>query len=197
MSPECIEKVLPDLPGRRAERRGAIDGVDCEVESIELVLHRHIERRCRGAFLVVPVDVKIIVIVTFVRQAMNERRIAVECENDRLVSREDRIEICIGEAVWMRRLRLQRHEIDHVDDADFQMRHVRAQGVDGGKRFERRHVAGARHHHVRFDTVVVARPGPDADALSTVANRGIDIEPLPFGLLSRDDDINVISLRRQ
>ena len=62
-------------------------------------------------------------------------------------------------------LRLQRHQVDDVDDADLQVRKRLAQQIDRGKRLQRRHVAGAGHHHVGLaHHRLVAGPLPDADA---------------------------------
>ena len=50
---------------------------------------------------------------------MDQPRIAVEGEHNRLVLGEERIEILIGKAVRMFARRLQFHQIDDIDDADF------------------------------------------------------------------------------
>ena len=70
----------------------------------------------------------------------------------------------IGEPVRMFARRLQRHQVDHVDHADLEFRHVAAQQLHRGQRLQRRHVAAARHHDVGLAALVVAGPLPDADA---------------------------------
>ena len=61
--------------------------------------------------------------------------------------------------------RLQPHQIDDVDDADFHLRQVLAQDRDRGEHLQGRRVAAAGHHDVGFRALIVARPLPDADAL--------------------------------
>ncbi len=60
--------------------------------------------------------------------------------------------------------RLQRHQVDDIDDADLQLGQVLAQESDGRQRLERRHIARAGHDHIRFAAAIVAGPLPDADA---------------------------------
>ena len=92
----------------------------------------------------------------------------------------------------MLRLRLQRHQIDDVDDADLQLRQMLAQQIDGRQRLQRRHVAGAGHHHVGLAAAIVARPFPDADARGAMLDRRVHIEPLRRGLLAGDDDVDAV-----
>ena len=51
---------------------------------------------------------------------MDEPGIAVESENNRPVFRKDAVVIFFAQAVGMLALRLQRHEVHDIDDADFQ-----------------------------------------------------------------------------
>ena len=63
---------------------------------------------------------------------------------------------------------------------------------DGGERLQRRHIAGAGHDHIGI-AVIVAGPLPDARAGGAMANRGIDVEPLPLRLLAGDDQVDVVA----
>ena len=139
------------------------------MEAVEVVEHRHVERRRRRAFLLVAAHVQVVVAVAAIGEAMDQPRIAVKREQDRLVRGEDGVELLVGEPVRMLARRLQRHQVDDVDDADLQRRQPLAQQTHGRQRFERRHVAGARHHDVGRAVLVVARPRPDADAGSCSA----------------------------
>ena len=67
------------------------------------------------------------------------------------------------------------------------------QQLDGGQGLQRRHVAAARHHHVRLAALIVARPLPDADAGGAVLDGGVHVEPLRRGLLAGDDDVHVVA----
>ena len=60
-------------------------------------------------------------------------------------------------------LRLKSHQVDDVDDPDFEFWNCRAKQIDRGQGLEGRNVAGAGHHDVRLGAAVVARPFPDAD----------------------------------
>ena len=103
-------------------------------------------------------------------QAVNEPGIAVEGEDDWLVSGEEGIEIFVAEAVGVLGVRLELHEIDDVDDANFEIGEGFAEDRDGGEGFERGDVAGAGHDDIGLGAAVVAGPFPDADAFGAVAD---------------------------
>ena len=108
-----------------------------------------------------------------------------------LVASEQLVEIPVFKPVRMFCLRLKRHQVDHVDDADADVRHVLAQQCHGCERLERRHIAGAGHNHVGIARII-ARPLPDACSSGTVAGGRFDIEPLPFQLLAGNDQVDVV-----
>ncbi len=116
----------------------------------------------------------------------------MEREDHRLVAREQFVEVLVFHTVRMLRLRLQDHQIHDVDHADSDIGIMRAQQRDGGERLQSRDVAGAGHDHVGI-AVVVARPVPDAGANGAVARGRLDIEPLPFRLLPRHDQVDVVA----
>src|SRR6202521_3904616 len=64
--------------------------------------------------------------------------------------------------------------------------------IDRSQGFERRHVAGAGHHHIGLRAAVVAGPFPDADPSIAMLDRGIDVEPLRRGLLAGDDHVDPV-----
>ena len=97
------------------------------------------------------------------------------------------------QAVRMLALRLQRHQVDDVDDADLQLGRVPAQQVDRGQGLERRHVAAAGHHDVGLRALVVAGPLPDAEARRAVLDRLVHRQPLRRRLLARHDDVDVVA----
>ena len=90
-------------------------------------------------------------------------------------------------------LRLQRHQVDDIDEAHLQFRQVAAQQVDGGERLQRRHVARRRQDDVGLAVVVIAGPFPDADAGRAVLDRRVHAEPLQLRLLAGDDDVDEIA----
>ena len=90
-------------------------------------------------------------------------------------------------------LRLQLHQVDDVDHADFQLGQMLAQDGHGGERLQRGHVAAAGHDHVGRDALVVAGPLPDADALGAVLDGGVHRQPLRRRVLARDHDVDVMA----
>jgi len=76
-------------------------------------------RRDRSFFLVTA-HVQVVVVRAAIRQPVNQPRIAVIREDDRLVFREQLIEVDVAQPVRMLGRRLQLHQIDDVDDADLQ-----------------------------------------------------------------------------
>src|SRR4051794_17403379 len=100
-----------------------------------------------------------------VSKAMDEVRISMEVEDDRLVHGEERIEIAIGQAVGMFRAGLQLKEVNHVYESNLDIRESFAQQHDRCECLLRGYIARRGHHQVRFSGHVVARPLPYADAL--------------------------------
>ena len=72
-------------------------------------------------------------------------------ENHRLIDGEQRIEISVRQSMWMFTCRLKRHQVDHVDDANLEIGKVLPQQIDRRQSFQRRHITGARHDHIRFE----------------------------------------------
>src|ERR1017187_1762811 len=89
------------------------------------------------------------------------------------------------------RLRLQSHQVDHVHDADPNVRNVVSQEGHGCESFERRYITCAGHDHVGI-AVIVTRPLPNAHPDGAMANGGFDIEPLPLGLFTGNDQVDVV-----
>ena len=88
--------------------------------------------------------------------------------------------------------RLQLHQIDDVDHADFQLGQMFTQDRNGGQRLQRRHVAGAGHDHVRLGVAVAAGPFPDADALGAMHGGLFHRQPMRGRVFARDHDIDVV-----
>ncbi len=75
-----------------AQVRQAIDHVLHEVESVQVVLHPHVEGRRDGAFFLVAADVQVAVGAA-VGQPVDQPGIPMEAKDDVLVFREERIVI--------------------------------------------------------------------------------------------------------
>ena len=80
--------------------------------------------RRRRALLLVAAHVQVRVVRPPVGQPVDQPRVAVEGEDDRLVLGEQGVEVPVGEAVRVLARRLQLHQVHDVDDADLQLRQV-------------------------------------------------------------------------
>ena len=92
-----------------------------------------------------------------VGELVDHGRIPVVGEDHRPIDREQRIELRILQAVRMFGVRLQRHQVDHIDHPHADVGHVLAQQRDRRERLERGHVARAGHHDVGT-ALVIAGP---------------------------------------
>ena len=176
-----------------SERGDPVDDVHDEPVAIEVVHHHHVERRCRGALLLEPAHVDVAVSGAAIGEAMNQPRVAVVGEHDRLVGRENRVEHIRGQAMRMLGGILQPHQVDHVDDPHLEVGESLAQDLGRRHGLERRDVSGACQHDVRlFARDFGARPVPDTEPSGAVRDRLVHIEPVGRGLLARDDHVYVV-----
>ena len=76
-----------------AKLRNPVDHVHHQMKAIKVIEHGHVKWSGGGTFLFVTTHVKIFMIGAAVCQAMNEPRITVISENDRLAGGEKRIKI--------------------------------------------------------------------------------------------------------
>ena len=110
----------------------------------------------------------------------------MERKDDRLVGREQRVEIMIRQTVRMLVSRAAASSIDDIDDADFRSG-AYFKEVDSGQRLQRWHVTTASHHDIGPAAVVVAGPFPDTESSFAMLDRSVHRQPLRSGLLSRND----------
>ena len=99
MRSEFVAHCLCRLCSRRAQLRHTIDYVHDKVESVDIVQHGHVERRCGRPLFLVSAYMKVAVARPAVRKAVNQPRVSVKREDDRLVLREERIEVPVGQTV--------------------------------------------------------------------------------------------------
>src|SRR5208337_3541626 len=168
--PELLLGVRPDP----LEPRYPVDGVDRQRIAIDLVIHGQLHRGIDVALFLVATHVYVPVGAS-VGQAVNQVRIAVEIEDDRLVHGKERIVIRISKPVRMVLAWFQLEEIHDVDETDFYVGELFAQQYGRGQRLLSRNVAGRGHYQIGFHALVVAGPVPDADALGAVLDRGVHI----------------------
>src|SRR5664280_2625916 len=71
-----------------AQPWNSLDGIQRELIAVEIVQHNHVEGSRGGALLLVAAHMNIVMIVPSVGQLVNDRGIAMEGEDHRLVCRE-------------------------------------------------------------------------------------------------------------
>ena len=109
------------------------------------------------------------------------------------VGGEQRVELGLVHPVRVLGLRLQAHQVHHVDHPDPQVRQVLAEDAGRRQHLHRGHVTGAGQHHVGLLAVgVVAGPFPDPGAPGAVQDGVVHVQPVGAGLLARHDDVHVV-----
>ncbi len=89
MLDERVAYQLLSVSGAVAKPRDAVDRVIGQMEPVQTITHRHVERSRRRPFLAVAMNVKSFGIRSFVGETMDERRVAVVGEDNRNVGGED------------------------------------------------------------------------------------------------------------
>ena len=97
---QLIAHLLVEVRAAVAKLRQAQQNVLDEVEAVDIILHAHIERRGDGAFLLVAMD-RQVAVGTLVGQLMDQGRVTMECEDDRLILGEQSIVISVRQAMRM------------------------------------------------------------------------------------------------
>jgi len=120
---------------------------------------------------------------------VDQPRVTMEGEDERLVLGKDLVEIRVAQAVRVLGLRLQLHQVDDVDHPDFEL----GQDGNGSERLQCGHVATAGHHYIGRNGLIVAGPLPDADALGAVLDGGVLRQPLRRRVFAGDHDIDVVA----
>ena len=77
-----------------------LDGVDDQIEAVDVVLHPHVEGGGDGPLLLVAPHVQVF-IAAAVGQLMDQGGVAVKREDDRLIGGEDGVVILVPQAVGM------------------------------------------------------------------------------------------------
>lgn len=90
-----VAERLFGVRGFRPELWHAINDISREVKPVQIVTHRHVKWRRRGAFFLVSAHVEIGVIGSAVGQAVDQPGIAMIGKNNWLISREEDVELCI------------------------------------------------------------------------------------------------------
>src|SRR5579871_5490501 len=136
----------------------AVDGVDGKAEAVGFVVDRQLHRRIDVTFFLVAAHMQVLVVSAPVGQSMDQPRISMEIEDDRLVRREQGVEVLIGKSVRMLRAGLEFEKIDHVDEANLEVGEFLAQQNGRGQSLLSGNIAGRRKNHIRLAAPIVTRP---------------------------------------
>ena len=79
--------------------RQTVDRVHHQMKAVDVVAHRHVERRRDAAFFLVAADMDVAVVGAPVGQPVDQRRVGMEGEDDLFVAREYFIEIGVAMVV--------------------------------------------------------------------------------------------------
>jgi hypothetical protein len=103
---KLVLELLSHIDALVAGLRQAVDGVYHKVKAIQIVQHGHVEGRCDGPLFLVAPDMDVVVVGAAVGQPVDQRRVGMEGEDDRLVLGEERIEIHVAQPMRVLGLRL-------------------------------------------------------------------------------------------
>src|SRR5215469_7878166 len=187
-----IQESLLGVPTDLLQPRYAVDYIHRQTETIGVVVDRQFKWCIDVPFLLIATDMDVVVIRPSVCQPMNELRVAMEVEHHRLIYRKQGIEVAIRESVRMFAVGLQLEQIDHIDEANLQIRKLWPQKRNRSQSLLSRNIAGRGDDHVRFAGFVVAGPIPDPDSLRAVGDGGAHIQILQVFLLVADDHVHII-----
>src|ERR1039458_9667596 len=96
----------------------AVNGVNCKTEAVSFVVDRQFHRGIDVPFLLVAAHMEVFVVGATVGQPVNQPRVSMEIENDRLIRGEQGVEVLVGKSVRMLRAGLEFEKVDHVDKPD-------------------------------------------------------------------------------
>ena len=155
------------------------------MDTAHVIEDDHVEQSRRRVPLVESAHVEARRIRPALHELMHRVLVPVEGEDHGAIAREELHESSVGQAVRGGRGREERHEVDHVHDADARLRHELATLGYRRDRPQRRRVAGARQHDGWFIAARAARPLPKRRAARRVLDRFLDREPRGLRLLGR------------
>src|SRR3984885_3177899 len=105
----------------RMQVRNTVDDVNREIEAIHLIENGQLQRRVDVAFFLISTHVNVLVVRAPIAKLVDQRRVRVEVEDDRLVGGEKRIEVAVRESMRVLRLRHKAEQIDDVYEANLQL----------------------------------------------------------------------------
>ena len=90
-----IAKLLLRVRSRNAQPRDAVDHVDRQAETVDLVVDGQFQRCVDVALLLVPAHVHVFMIGAAVSQPVDQPRVTVKIEDDRFIQRKQAVEVGI------------------------------------------------------------------------------------------------------
>lgn len=163
-----VAHLLVEVSASVSELGKVLDCFHYKVETVNIVLHTNVERRCNGSFFFVTTDVHQTVVVAAVGQLVNKVGIAVEGEDYRFILGEEQVIFRIGQAVRMLGLGLQLEEVNNVDKTYLDLGQFLVEYGNCCKSFKCGSFACAGKYNVGFCALVVGSPVPYADTLCAV-----------------------------
>ena len=98
----CVLHLLAEARGPLPEAGNTVDHIHHQMEAVEVVEHRHVERCRGGALLPIAPHVQVGMVGAAVREAVDQPGIPVVGEDDRSIGREELVELKVGEAMRVR-----------------------------------------------------------------------------------------------
>ena len=116
-----VGHVLTQRSGTLGQARHPVDDVHHEMETVEVVEHHHVKRRCGRALLLVTTHVNVWMVGAAVGQTVDQPGVPVVGEDHRPLGREQRVELRIWQPVGMLAVGLQTHQVNDVDEPHLQL----------------------------------------------------------------------------
>src|SRR5579875_1086147 len=91
-----VLQVILQVATDRGQLRHAIYRVDRQGKAVDPVFDRQLQRRGDAAEFAVAMHMQVSMIAAPVSELVNQRRIAMEVENDRPISGEETVEVAVG-----------------------------------------------------------------------------------------------------
>src|SRR5271166_4797059 len=106
-----VAKFLLGMATDVLQPRDAVDGINSQTETVNLVVDRQLHWCIDVALLFIAAHVHVVVVMPAISQAVNQPRVSVEIEDDRFIAGEKRVEVRVCQTVRMLRARLQLEKI--------------------------------------------------------------------------------------
>lgn len=170
----------------------AVNSQNSQAVSVGLVTDGKLERGVNVALLLVTTNTHALLSLALVGKTVNQPRVGVEVENNRLVIGKDGSVLSIGQTVRMVAIGLQLEQVDDIDEANLQLGKVLTKKGSSSKRFLRASVTATCHDDIRLFTCIVGGPRPNSKTLATVGDSFFHVEELKVILLVGNNDIDVV-----